>query len=150
MTTRTRKAGIRVPDPPIRGTLPPPRQVQGGGIPPLLPAPPRVEAPPIAAPAQPVAPPPIRTTPGMFFASAVTVGALPTIAAPAPLGRMKNSELRGKIAKLERENRALAERLVTLTHAALAVMALLDELETYDDQPAGLRTLAHQLREALK
>ena len=39
----------------------------------------------------------------------------PPIQAPTPLGRMKNAELRGKIARLERDNRILAEQVATLT-----------------------------------
>src|SRR5204863_406646 len=84
----------------IRGTRPPPRQVPGGGIPPGASPPPRpVEGggllPPVSLP-----PLPSRAGP----AGQVAVGALPTAAAAAtPLGRMKNSELRGKIARLDRE-----------------------------------------------
>lgn len=107
MTARTPKRMIRTPEAPIRGTRPPPRQVPGGGIPPGAATPPRPVEGGGLLPAVPLPPLPAR-------AGQVAVGALPTVAA-APLGRMKNSELRGKIAKLERDNRILAEQVVELT-----------------------------------
>ena len=92
----------------IRGTRPPSRVVPGGGIPAAQVATRVVETlgVPVAASGPVLAP---------VFTAGAGVPIAPPIQAPTPLGRMKNAELRGKIARLERDNRILAEQVATLT-----------------------------------
>ena len=134
MTARVPKRMIRTPEAPIRGTTAPPRQVPGGGIPPsVLPVPPRPVD--FGTPE-----PPRRTSPSHVMPE---IGAPP--APPTALGRMKNSELRGKIAKLERDNAVLLTRLTSVVGVVQQVATV---LETHADP--SVQRVAEHLRESLK